>query len=205
MRFLFLLIFLAGGGMAAYPWLSANMLEHEVGKWRVYDAAGGYVPAQPRLKEADAPLKIMVDLATTGIGKLPPDSAILTLTASVNGKTVLAKAMTFADATATDTNPQMQARVYRASAGVIDPVEDGAYLFTVGKGDAETVPVQSVDLILATAGPLPGSRVQPLGFAAMAIGFIGLVLAFRGGRGGQPENPNSQPPPPRWGRGGSVS
>ena len=33
----------------------------------------------------------------------------------------------------------------------------------------------------------------------MAIGFIGFVLALRRG-GGTPPNPNSQPPPPRWGR-----
>lgn len=205
MRFLFLLIFLAGGAMAAYPWFSASVLEHQLGKWRVYDAAIGYVAAQPRLKEADAPVTVLVDLTTTGIGKLPVDAAILTLTASIGGKTVLAEAMTFAGVAATDTNPQTQERVFRASAGVIDPVEAGLYVFTPGKGDADTVPIRSVDLILTTAGPSPDSRMQPLGFSAMAVGFIGLVLAFRRGRGGRPENPNSQPPPPRWGRGGSSS
>ena len=205
MRFLFLLIFLAGGGMAAYPWLSANMLEHEIGKWRVYDAATGYVLAQPQLQESDGPVKVLVDLATTGIGRLPPDSAILTVTGSVQGRTVLAQAMTFANATATDINPQTQARVFHDSVGVIDPVEPGLYSFTVGKGDADTVPIRSVDLVLTSAGPLPGARVQPLGFAAMALGFIGLVLTFRQAGGSRPENPNSQPPPPRWGRGGSPS
>jgi hypothetical protein len=34
----------------------------------------------------------------------------------------------------------------------------------------------------------------------MAIGFIGFVLALR--RGKSERDPNSQPPKPRWGRGG---
>ena len=205
MRVLFLLIFLAGGAMAAYPWLSANVLERQLGKWRVYDGVIGYGAAQPRLKEADAPVKVLVDLTTTGIDKLPSDAAVLTLTASIGGKTVLAEAMTFAGATATDTNPQTHERVFRASAGVIDPVAAGLYVFTPGRGDADNVPIRSVDLILTTTGPLPESRMQPLGFSAMAIGFIGLVMTFRRRGGGRPENPNSQPPPPRWGRGGSTS
>ena len=63
------------------------------------------------------------------------------------------------------------------------------------------VDIGSVDIVLATGhGPID-PRLQPAGFALMAIGFVGLVLSFR--RGGPPGNPNSQPPRPRWGRGGA--
>ena len=47
-------------------------------------------------------------------------------------------------------------------------------------------------------------RAQPIGFSLMAIGFVGLVLSLKRGRSHQ-ENPNSQPPAPRWGRGADKS
>ncbi len=58
--------------------------------------------------------------------------------------------------------------------------------------------MRSVDLILRRGAAKLDARIQPVGFALMAIGFIGLVLALRAGR--RNKNPNSQPPP-RWGRG----
>lgn len=203
MRVFFLLVLLAGFGLAGYPWLSSNVLGHPVGVWRVYDAATGYLPATARLDADAAPLGVVVDMTTTGIAELPPGQAILTLTVAAGGKTVLAKALTFADATARETNPQTHEQIFTDVAGVIDPVQTGSYLFTFGKGDAEGVPIKSVNLNLRTEAPAVDRRLQPIGFSLMAVGFIGLVLAFR--RGGGPGNPNSQPPPPRWGRRGAQS
>jgi hypothetical protein len=123
------------------------------------------------------------------------------MTASVEGRTVLAKALDFAGSVGRDSNPQTQEKIFHADAGVIDPVETGSYTFTLASGDAEGVTVRAVDLVLTQGGARVDKRLQPLGFSLAAVGFIGLVLAFRRRGGGTPSNPNSQPPPPRWGRG----
>lgn len=205
MRLVFLLVLLAGVGLAGYPWLAANFLDHPVGTWRIYDIATGFMPATMQLQESDTPLEVVVDMTTTKMGDLPADAAVLTVTATTGGRTVLAKALTFAGAAPRDTNPQMREKVFSETAGIIDPVRPGAYVFTFGKGDAEGVPIQAADLILRAGGSSPDERLRPIGFSLAAIGFIGFVLAVRYGAGGRPGNPNSQPPPPRWGRGGGTS
>jgi hypothetical protein len=205
MRLLFLFVFVGGLALAAVPWFSENFLARDIGVWRVYDSATGYLPAQARLKSEDAPLNVLVDMTTVGPASLSDDRVVLTLTAAAGGQTVLAKALTFAHAGARDTNPQTGEKIFREAAGIIDPVEFGDYVFTLGEGDAEGVTVRSVDLILRRGGGAHDERIQPLGYALMAIGFIGLVLALRRGGGSRPQNPNSQPPPPRWGRGGAQT
>ncbi|MBA3446899.1 MAG: hypothetical protein H0T56_04710 [Pseudaminobacter sp.] len=200
MRVFFLILFIAGFGLAGYPWVSANFLQRPVGTWRVYDAVTGFLPAHTRLTEDDAPLRVIVDMTTTGTHDLASGQAILTLTANTGAQTVLAEALSFADATPRDTNPQTQEKILRDSAGVINAVPPGDYVFTLGPGDAQGVPIRHVDLILRTEAPAFDQRLQPAGFGLLAIGFIGFVLSMRGPK--TEPNPNSQPPRPRWGRGG---
>jgi hypothetical protein len=200
MRALFFVMFVAGFGFASYPWVSANFFERNVGAWRIYDAVSGSLPAHAQLTEGDAPLRIIVEMTTTGELDLAEDQAVLTLTATIGGRTVLAEALNFEDAEPRETNPQTQEKVFRDTAGVLDTVAPGAYVFTAGPGDAEGVSVRFVDLVLRTEAAPFDERLQPLGFSLMAIGFIGFVLALR--RGKSERDPNSQPPKPRWGRGG---
>lgn len=200
MRVFFFLILLIGTAIGiGYPYVILNFSAHDIGKWRVYDAVTGSLPAHPQLTENDAPLRVVVDMTTTGARNLPSEQAVLTLTASSGGRTVLAEALSFSDATPREVNPQTQERVFRDTAGILDTVASGDYLFTLGLGDAEGISIRYVDLILRRE-PILDERLQPAGFALMAVGFIGFVLAMR--RGGKAENPNSQPPRPRWGRGG---
>ena len=202
MRVLFFLIFLAG--LAAgfgYPWAVRNVGGHDLGTWHVYDAVKGYQPAEVTLKSGDAPVNVEIEMTTQGTPNLQGSGAVLTLVADSGGRTVLAQPLTFATSKPRDTNPQLQEKIYRDSAGVIDTVEDASYSFTVGPGDAEGVTVKSAELILRSQTMALDSRVQPIGFALTAIGFIGFVLALTRRGGGTPSNPNSQPPPKRWGRG----
>lgn len=200
MRFIFGLILAAGVAMIAYPRLAAEAGAGSVETRHVYDARTGFLPVQVQLEAADAPVEISVVLTTTGSAALPKGAAILTMTAAMGGDTVLARALDFAGASGHDVNPQTGEKVFRTAAGVIDPVEPGPYTFTFTNGDAEGVTASAVDLLLARHAVTIDRRLQPIGFSLMAVGFIGLVLAFRHRKGGQPGNPNSQPPP-RWGRG----
>lgn len=199
-RLIFFLLLLGGLAAAAVPWVSDELLARSIGRWPVYDNVTGFLPAQTSLKAADAPLAVVVDMTTVGPTDLQADRAVLTMTATVDGRTVMAEALTFADVAARDTNPQTAEKVFRQQAGVLEEITTGSYLFEFGMGDAEGVTVRRVELSLKRFGVAYDPRLQPGGFAAIAIGFIGLVLSFRRGSDKPPNNPNSQPPPPRWGR-----
>jgi hypothetical protein len=200
MRFIFGLILAAGLAMIAYPRLAAEAGAGPVETRHVYDARTGFVPVQVQLGAADAPVELSVELTSKGLASAPKGAAVLTMTAARQGDTVLARALDFAGASGHDVNPQTGEKVFRTAAGVIDPIEPGPYTFTFTNGDAEGVTVSAVDLVLARHAVTMDRRLQPIGFSLAAIGFIGLMLAFRRRRGSPSANPNSQPPP-RWGRG----
>jgi hypothetical protein len=201
MRLLFQLIFLVGAAIGfGYPYVIRNFSGHEIGTWRVYDSVGGFRSIEPTLGATDAPVRVLIDVTSSAAPLAAEDAAILTITAAAGGRTVLAETIGLAGAAMRDDTPQTLQKIYRIDAGAIAEVEDGIHTFTLGPGDAEGIDMESVDLILLAGAGAYDQRAQPLGFSLMAIGFIGFVLAMRRGR---PErNLNSQPPKPRWGRGG---
>ncbi|GAA2863392.1 hypothetical protein WHT83_12615 [Aminobacter sp. P9b] len=202
MRFLFLLILLAGTGLGIiYPWAATNFTGREIGTYRVYDRGGSFRPVEVALATADAPVRVLVDLTTLAPPVVQPARAILTMTASTRGETVLAQALNFYDTTPRERSPQLPDPVFRDDAGLIRDVKAGSYRFVVAPGDNDNVQIQRVDLILRSGAGEADQRAQPIGFSLMAVGFVGLVLSLRRGKGSRPENPNSQPPPTRWGRG----
>jgi hypothetical protein len=206
MRILFLLILLAGTGLGIlYPWAVTNFSGSEIGTWRVYQRGSGFKPVTTRLSSADAPVRVLVDMTALKRDLRTQVTTRLRLMAESAGRTVLAATLNFQESRQLQDGPHLPTQVYRDEAGVLPEVESGDYTFTVGPGDVADIEMQSVDLILRAGAGGFDERAQPLGFTLMAIGFIGLVLALRRGKdGGRPPNPNSQPPPPRWGRGGEV-
>ena len=201
MRTIFLLIFLAGIGMGfVYPWAVTNFSGREIGTWQVFERGGAFRPVTVALSSADQPVRVLVDMTAVAPPEFAQAGTALTITASTAaGRTVLAEPLTFAEAKPQERSPQLREKVYRDEAGVMSGIEDGDYVFVVGPGDAEDIQIQSVDLVLRGGAGAVDARLQPLGFALAAFGFVGLVLSMRRRR--RVENPNSQPPPPRWGRG----
>ncbi|MCA0031949.1 hypothetical protein [Mesorhizobium sp. B263B2A] len=201
MRFLFVLILLAGAGVSViYPWAMTNFSGREIGTWRVYEQ-GRFRPQTVPLKSSDAPVRVLVDLTARAESIVSQQRTVLTLTAATNGRTVLASTLQFNHVdNPRQASPQLPDKIFRDEAGLIPAVSTGSYLFTVGPGDAEDIPMRAVDLILRSGVGETDSRARPVGFSLMAVGLIGLLLSLRSG-GGRPDNPNSQPPPPRWGRG----
>lgn len=201
MRSLFGLILLIGTGIGVvYPWAMTNFSGREIGTWRVYDQ-GRFKPVTVALSARDGPLRVLVDITARAERIVSQQRTVLTLTAATGDTTVLASTLQFNHSdNPRQVSPQLPDRIFRDEAGLIPTVTAGPYIFTVGPGDAEGIPMRAVDLVLRSAAGEVDRRARPVGFSLMAAGLAGLVLAFRFGSR-RPENPNSQPPPPRWGRG----
>lgn len=203
-RFLSVLGFLAGLALAfGYPLLQARLPVVPVGTWPVYTAAAGFMQVEAGLTPAQAPVAVYLDMAAPPAVAFDPDRTVLTLTASVAGRTIIAEPLTFVGAVSREDAPQTPQTIYRAKAGVIENVDpgDATYTFVTGPGDAEGIAMVKVDLVLEEESRHADPRVQPVGFMAMAVGAVGFLISLRLGGDGRPPNPNSKPPPPRWGRG----
>lgn len=200
MRAIFLLILIAGLGAGfGYPWWVTNFSGRELGTWRVYDRGGSFTPVTVKLGADDAPVRVLVDMTAVAPPEFAPRRTVLTLTASSEGRTVLAQTLSFSETKPQERNPQLREKLYRDEAGVISDIDGGDYTFILGRGDVEGVQMRSVDLILRAGAGGVDPRIPPVGYGLAVIGFIGLVLSLRRKRAER--NPNSQPPPPRWGRG----
>lgn len=202
MRFIFSLIFLAGLALGVGTHFYSNYLSgRELGEWRVYERGKGFTPIKVALSETDAPLNILVNMTAIGQPTFAHNLTVLTLVVDHAGRTVLADTLDFVNANARDTSPQVPDRIFGSRAGPLTNLAPGDYTFTFGLGDAERIDMRHVDVELRAGIEVLDPRYQPIGFAMMAVGVIGFVLASRRRRGGgSGGNPNSQPPPPRWGR-----
>jgi len=203
MRFLFLLILLAGIAVGAlYPWAMSNFSGHEIGTFRVYEQ-GRFKPVTVPLAARDAPVRVLVDLTARTERIVSQQRTVLTLTAAGAGRTALAATLQFNHYdNPRQVSPQLPDKIFRDEAGVIQTVSPGPYLFTVGPGDADDIPIRAVDLVLRAGTGEIDRRARPVGYGLIAVGLLGFLLSLRSGGGG-PQNPNSQPPAPRWGRGAS--
>jgi hypothetical protein len=174
----------------------SNFSGSEIGRYPAYDRQTGYRPVDVELKRADAPVRVLVDMASMGSITLDGATTVLTLTATVGGRTVLASTLTFAHQQPRSDNPQAGGMVYRDEAGVIDPVDDGTYRFVLGPGDAERIEMRSAEIVLRSGALSFDPRAVPIGYSLMAIGFVGFLLVLKGRK----KAPPAEPPPPKWGR-----
>lgn len=199
MRLVFLVILIAGLALGiGYPFAVQNMSGREIGRYAAYDRSAGFVPVSVDLEPTDSPLRVLVDMTSIGSLTLNGAQTALTLTASTGGRTVLASTLTFAHQEPRNDSPQTGGLVYRDDAGLIDPVERGRYVFVLGPGDADTIEMRSVELVLRAGALSADPRAVPLGYLLMAVGFIGFLLALRRRRAAAVSD---RPPPPKWGRG----
>lgn len=200
MRSFFFLILLAGIAGIVYPHIVGNLSDDQIGTWPVFAPDTGFQAVEVPLNPADAPVRVIVQLGVAGAFAPSETRAVLTLTASADNRTALAKALTFAQSEPIAESPQRPALRYREVAGVIDPITGGSHRFVIGAGDAEGVDIRSIDLILQVNVSEFDERLQPIGFALMTIGFIGFVLAIIRRRRRAVKSSQNQTDQ-RWGRG----
>lgn len=206
MRFLFVLLLVAGVAIGIfYPWAMGNFSGHAIGTYRVYEG-GRFRPVTVQLAASDAPVRVLVDLTARAERVAGQQRTVLTLTAASGGRTALASTLSFNHTdNPRQASPQLPDKIFRDEAGVIEAVTPGPYVFIVGPGDADGIDMRAVDLILRAGTGSIDERAGPAGYTLMGVGLAGFVLSLVFGRrgGGPSQNPNSQPPPPRWGRNGS--
>lgn len=200
MRIFFLLLFLAGLAIGfVWPRFAADLTGREIGIYEVYDPAAGFKPVTAPLTADGAPVRVSVELTTAHEAQMTADRPVLTLTVAQDGRTLLAEPITFAEEAPRQESPQSPRRIYMAEAGTIADPADGDAVFTLGSAEAEGVEIETVRLMLSGGAVTVDPRALPIGLTLIAIGFIGFVVSFRRR---PPANRNSQPPQPRWGRGG---
>jgi hypothetical protein len=197
MRFFFLVLILAGGGLGiAYPWLNARYAGYEIGTWRVFEGAE-FVRAEARPAPSEAPIFVTVEMVTRGPLRADRQGAVLTVTAQSGGQTVLAQALDFKSVNPRILNPQTGDTAYRAQAGSIPSAAEDGLFIDVARGDDDSANIVAVDVIVE-AGAIPiQPNAIPIGYALLGVGFVGFIASFRARA---PKNPNSSPPPPKWGR-----
>lgn len=197
MRIIFLLMFVAGLAVGiGYPFAVQNVSGYEIGRYPAYDRQGGFKVVEENLAPADAPVRVLVDMSSLGSLTLDGATTVLTLTATVEGRTVMASTLTFAHQQPRSDNPQTGGMIYRDEAGLIDPVESGRYRFVLGPGDAEGIEMRSAEIVLRAGAFDLDPRAVPIGYALMALGFVGFFVSLQRRK----KTPPAAPPPPKWGR-----
>jgi hypothetical protein len=197
MRFFFLLMILAGLALGAgYPWYQYNMAGGEIGTYRVYVRGGSFKLQTVVLAQSDAPVRVFVDMVPLQ-GYYPTQSrTALTLTASVEGRTVLASSLSYVSSTEESKNLQTTRKVFRDRAGDLKIVTPGEYTFVVGEGDMEGLSIDTVDLVLRRNAAESDPRAMQAGAALALFGFIGLIRAHKRRRA----EVAVEAAKPKWGR-----
>ena len=197
LRFVFLLLMLGGLGAAVgYPWAVENFSGSELGTIRVYDRETGFKTARVIVSPVDAPVRVLVDLTAMPQRVLPSDRTVIDMVIESADGTQRTERLEFAPTQANREDASLSSsQVYRASVGTLEPRITDEYTFTLTPSGGQTIEMQAVDLVLRRNALAWDSRIQPAGFIAAALGFIGFVLTFRS-RKPAPKEPQRR----RWGR-----
>ncbi len=199
MRFFFLIIFLAGLALGVgYPWAVKNISGYEIGTFPVFETGAGFTPADVALAPSEAPVRVDLEMRTSGPFTTSEEIAALTVTATTDGRTIFAAPVSFANAESRTASPQ-GGMIYRADVAVIDPVDgDEDYVFTVEPGDIQGLPIERAVLILNAGAFDLDSRAVPVGYILIVVGLVGFVAMWQRRR---VINRKRAAEDPRWGRG----
>lgn len=198
LRIFFLLVMFAGLATAlGYPWAVENFSGTEIGTIRVYDRETGFKPARVIVSPVDAPVRVLVDLTAIPQRVLSSDRTVIDLTIAGSGGSQRTERLEFAPTQANREDASLASeQVYRLSAGTLEPRITDEYTFTPSLAGEETIEMKAMDLVLRGNALAWDRRIQPAGFMAAALGFIGFVLSFRSRK-----RPPAEPQRRKWGRG----
>ena len=189
MRFLFLFPAFIGVVLAVvYPFAVQNFGVHELARYRIYSKSDGFLPVKVELSAEEAPVRVLVDFATTAKIDAAPASAWLAVTVLRNGQRESEGTLQFIRSTPEESGVHSGGFVYRATGGSIHPVGTETYSFVFSPMSGATLMPETVEMILHTSTIGWDPRAQLLGYVLMAAGLIGFVVS-RVGRGRTPDRP----------------
>lgn len=180
-----------------YPKVMERSLGREIGRWSIYAQGGDFTAEQITLWPSDGSTVVTVDTRSAAPLRSGVDRAFLLLTvADAEGDEVLRQVIAPLGAGGLE-SPQTGVMRYSERVATLDPAS-GVHTFTLERGkDFDDDIVLSVDLVLNAATYQVQPNARPVGYGLIALGVLSLAFALRGRR----ENPNSSPPPRKWGRG----
>lgn len=197
LRLFLLLMTLVGIGVAfVMPWMAETQQAVETGRWRVYDRAAGFRDVTVDVS-ATGPTVLVLDFITEG--PLPSNlrGALVAVTASREGRTVLAQAVDVAGVHPRMVAPQNADNIYTKAVAELGGEASGQLHFHFTSADAEIGRLLAIDMALQVKTFQPDPQLVPLGYVLVVVGFVGLVTSFRSRRPAE----RNEPPPPKWGRG----
>jgi hypothetical protein len=196
LRLFLLLMTLVGIGLAfVMPWAVENQERVESGRWRVYDAQAGFRDVMLDIPETPQQ-SLVLDISTRGPVPANQTGAITAVTASKDGRTLFAQAISLQGLRERLVAPQAAEVIYTVPLASLGGEFSGQVYFRFTRGDAELDRVIAMDLIQTTPTFAPDPRLLPIGYMLLVVGFVGLVTSFRS----RAPVEKTEPPPPRWGR-----
>lgn len=195
-RLLFLALLAAGIALGiVMPRTAANSQGHEIGRWPIYAQERGFLELETILPRHDSPLLIKVALRAAGPLRAGADRTVLDVAVfDEAGNERQRAAISFPGQPILE-SPQSGVYLYHGLGGAIPPGA-GLHRIVTTAGPDFDPSILSADLALSTTRESVDPRIQPAGFMLIAIGAVGFGLTLFRRR----ENPNSKPPPRRWGR-----
>lgn len=179
-----------------YPFVVQNFGGYELERHQVYSPAHGFSVTEVSLTPDEAPIGVLVDYVSSTQVNAVMASAALAMTVLRNGERSIEQTLEFVHSTPGENSVHSGSFAYRASGGVIQPVGTETFSFAFLPIGEATLKPDKVELILMASAIEWDPRAQLFGYAMMALGFIGFVVATVG-KGKKTEIHNPQ----KWGRG----
>lgn len=193
-----MLLMAIAGAVVAYQNSSlgktpAGFTSHES---QLFSREGGFAPV--RLPQVAVPLTLSLTMTIDGRFQAVAGEPVLELVATGDDTVVMRESVDFAHAREILASPQAPSATYRADIGKFGPTGARAYLASLTPVKTDGLSIEAINLIVTQAAEGADEGVMVTGLMMAVVGFVGFALTIRRRR---EKNPNSQPPPPRWGRG----
>lgn len=196
--FVFAAILMTAGVLLAivYPRVMEDAPGHEIDRRTVFAGGDEFVVMDATLWPSDGPTVITVELFIKGPLRSGAEPEVLTVAALDDRGREAARVSLGFPTPGTLESPQTGIMRYRETVRLLEPAT-GPHSFVVAAGRDFSDSVLIVELALNAGTYHVQPNARPVGLALMAAGALGLLISLRRRR----ENPNSQPPPSKWGRG----